>query len=142
MDYFHRRFLKVRFYTSHKGIYILVTQSCINTCHCNLLNGVYFQLTHLRGFEANLLLDRFFSKLKRVVSMHVSVHISKLWNNKMGVNSGCRSGGVVPMGLPLHLFLFYVHSHPRPPSAEYGRTRRDLARARPFLGPYYLCIYC
>ena len=93
MDYFHRRFLKVRFYISHKGIYILVTQSCINTCHCNLLNGVYFQLTHLRGFEANLPLDRFFSKFKRFVSMHVSVHISKLWNNKMGVNSGCRSGG-------------------------------------------------
>lgn len=40
-----------------------------------LLNGVYFQLTHLRGFEANLLLDRFFSKFKRVVPMHVSVHI-------------------------------------------------------------------
>ena len=88
MDYFHRRFLKVRFYISHKGIYILVTQSCINTCHFNSLNGVYFQLTHLRGFEANLLLDRFFSKFKRV-----SVHISKLWNNKMGANRGCRSKG-------------------------------------------------
>ena len=26
------------------------------------------------------------------------------------------------------------------PSAEYGRTQRDLARARPFLGPYFLYI--
>ena len=26
------------------------------------------------------------------------------------------------------------------PSAEYGRTRRDLACARPFLGPYFLYI--
>ena len=75
MGYFHRRFLKVRFYISHKVIYILVTQSCINTGHYNLLNGVYFQLTYLRGFEANLLLDGFFSKYNRVVSMHVSVHI-------------------------------------------------------------------
>ena len=26
------------------------------------------------------------------------------------------------------------------PSAEFGRSRRDLSRARPFLGPYYLYI--
>ena len=75
MGYFHRRFLKVRFYISHKVIYILVTQSCINTGHYNLLNGVYFQFTYLRGFEANLLLDGFFGKYNRVVSMHVSVDI-------------------------------------------------------------------
>ena len=45
------------------------------------------------------------------------------------------------MGLPLHLSFFYAHSHPRPLSAEYGRIRRDLAHARPFLGPYILLIY-
>ena len=26
------------------------------------------------------------------------------------------------------------------PSAEYGRTRPDLARARPFLSPYFLYV--
>ena len=45
------------------------------------------------------------------------------------------------MGLPLHLSFFYAHSHPRPLSAEYGRIRRDLTHARPFLGPYILLIY-
>lgn len=118
MDYFHRRFLKVRFYISHKGIYILVTQSCINTCHYDLLNGVYFQLTYLRGFEANLLLDGFFSKFKRVVSMHVSVHIEvsygiTRWVPTVGADD--RGGGgslwVYPFTFPYFMFTPTPVSH-------------------------------